>query len=171
MGFLGKLFGDDDIEKKAKGFFDGLVNSVQNSGQNNTPSDAQTYSTPVDPAPVQSAAPSGVSWGEVMPAEENQFSFGGSFDEYFEKIYREEFSDFSVTKEFPQNRNACIFTFVKDGRAVLKVELISEKSSPYKIKRECEQMGIGYTRFYFDHHGWWNTRSYVIERTRNAIKQ
>ena len=77
------------ILSKAKGFFDGLVNSVQNSGQNNTPSNAQTYSTPVDPAPVQSAAPSGVSWGEVMPAEENQFSFGGSFDEYFEVTRQE----------------------------------------------------------------------------------
>ena len=172
MGLLGKLFGDDDIEKKAKGFFDDLVKSVQNPPQNNAaPSQpaAQSYS-----APVQSASPaqgaSGFSWGDTMPDEENQFNSGLSYHEYFEKIYKEEFSDYDVSKEIKPSGKGCEFTFTKDGRVALKVEVISRSSNPYKVRNDCRKAGIGYTRFYHDNHGWWNTRRYVIERTGNAIR-
>ena len=29
--------------------------------------------------------------------------------------------------------------------------------------------GIPYIRFYYDHEGWWNTKSYVIRRTSEAL--
>ncbi len=167
MGFLGRLFGDDDIEKKAKSFFGGLANS--NQAQPTTPQPVQ-QSPSYYSAPTQSSAPSGVSWGENMPAEENQFNSGLKYYEYFEKIYREEFPEYQVTKEFPYGEGRCIFTFISGSRIALKVEVMSQRCSVYKLRNDCRSNGIGYTRFYHDHHGWWNTRSYVIERTRNAIR-
>lgn len=173
MGLLGKLFGDDDIEKKAKGFFDDIVKSVQNNNKPAAPAQQAAQPQYGNAAPVQQAvndSQSGFSWGPDMPDEENQFNSGLVYHEYFEKVYREEFSEYVVEKELPANRNACIFTFKKDGREVLKVEVISQKSSPYKVSNDCHAAGIGYTRFYHDHHGWWNTREYVKERTKNAIR-
>jgi hypothetical protein len=172
MGLLGKLFGDDDLDRKAKGFFDDLTKSLQGQPQQGStqPQQTQQPSAPAYSAPVQSNAPSGFSWGENMPAEENQFNSGLKYYEYFEKIYREEFPEYQVTKEFPYGEGRCVFTFISGSRIALKVEVMSQRHSVYKLRRDCQANGIGYTRFYHDHHGWWNTRRYVIERTRNAIK-
>ncbi|MBQ6674801.1 MAG: hypothetical protein IJM75_01600 [Ruminococcus sp.] len=172
MGLLGKLFGDDDLDKKAKGFFDSLVGSVQNKPQNNnTQNTEQSYYAAPSPAPAAAQnGPSGFSWGDTMPNEENQFNSGLTYDAYFEKVYREDFPEYRVTKQMSRTGKCCVFTFERDGRVCLKVEVLSQSSAPYKIRQECLQSGIGYTRFYHNHHGWWNTRRYVDERTRNAIK-
>ena len=171
MGLLGKLFGDDDIDKKVKGFFGSITNGLQNQQGSAQPQQTQAYSAPVqNTAPAASSAPSGVSWGENMPAEENQFNSGLKYYEYFEKVYREEFPEYQITKEFPYDEGRCVFTFTNGGRIALKVEVMSQRCSTYKISRDCRQNGIGYTRFYHDHHGWWNTRSYVIGRTRSALR-
>ena len=171
MGLLGKLFGDDDLDKKAKGFFNSLVGSKPQ----NTPPAQQVqqnnyYAAPSQPQPQAGYAPSGFSWGEDMPAEENQFNSGMKYYDYFEKIYREEFPDYVVTREMPRGDKYCLFTFSQGGRVALKVEVISQSCGVYKERSVCRMQGIGYTRFYHDHYGWWNTRSYVIERTRSAIR-
>ena len=111
----------------------------------------------------------GCSWGDIMPDEENQFSFDGEYYEYFEKIYNKEFPEYDIKYEKLTNRNATIFTFIKDNDPVLYVELLSSKSSSKKFRTECAQYGISYLRFYFDKDGWWNTRSYVINRTKFAL--
>ena len=169
MGLLGKLFGDDDLDKKAKGFFDGLVKSVQNTAQSSGNNNAPVQTSYQQEAPAQSA-PVGVSWGPVKPAEENQFNSGLSYQDYFEKVYREEFPEYSISREMKKTGTGCNFTFEKDGRVCLKVEVISRSTNPYKLMRDCREAGIGYTRFYHNNHGWWNTRSYVVARTRAAIK-
>ena len=171
MGLLGKLFGDDDLDRKAKGFFNSLV-----GGGNDNADNAQTVQyTNYTPTPAQNAAavnfqPSGVSWGETMPDEENQFNSGLKYYDYFDKIYRQEFPDYIVTREMPRGESYCLFTFTQGGRVALKVEVLSRTTGAYKERSACKSQGIGYTRFYHNNPGWWNTRSYVIERTRSALR-
>ena len=59
---------------------------------------------------------------------------------------------------------------MKDGAPRLVVELMTEKSEANKFRRDTQRRGIPYVRFYFDHSGWWNTRSYVNERVSGALK-
>ncbi len=90
MSFLSKLLGGDkNAEKAAKDLLNGLFG---NNKPAQTPSAAPE--TPVSAAPsqpVQSASPSGFSWGEAMPGEENQFSYPGSYEQYFEHVFAEDF--------------------------------------------------------------------------------
>ena len=58
---------------------------------------------------------------------------------------------------------------VRDQKTALIVELLPQRSSVYKLRRDCATMGIPYLRYYYDHEGWWNTYSYVTERTRAAL--
>ena len=165
MGFLSKLFGGG-AEKAANDLFNEFW---KDAGGSPVPADG---SSQTQQAPVQQAAksgPSGFSWGPVMPDEENQFNFGGAYHDYFERIYRAEFPAYQLDKQFSPNGRATVFTFFKDGRKVLAVEVISEKSSPYKLRRSCQAEGVAYLRFYYDHDGWWNTRRYVVERTGKAL--
>lgn len=105
-----------------------------------------------------------------IPAEENQYNSGLPYDAYFEKIYREEFPDYKITKEAgTYTRPSCILTFVKGGKKALVVELLSDRSEVKKLRTICRNSGIPYLRFYYDHHGWWNLKSYVIERTRQEL--
>ncbi|MBR1764350.1 MAG: hypothetical protein IJ746_03515 [Ruminococcus sp.] len=171
MGLFSKLLGGG-AEKAAKDLFNEFW---KEAGGQPVPEDGP--SQPQQSAPAQQAAPaqpapagpSGFSWGPTMPDEENQFSFGGAYHEYFEQIYRAEFPAYQLDKRFSPNGNATVFTFTRDGRKALVVELISERSNPYKVRRDCQKEGVAYLRFYYDHHGWWNTRRYVVERTGRAL--
>lgn len=182
MSFLDKLFGagtDKKVEKTAKGVikdfddvFNGLAKAVE--GKNENKPEEPAPEAPAAPAAPDTApnydAPSGFSWGEYMPAEENQYNFGGTYHEYFEKIFREELPDLPYEKKTVgyYGRNTA-YTFKRDGRTVLVVELMTEKSSSKMTRNECEANGIPYVRFYFDHEGWWNTRAYVVARIKNAL--
>ena len=46
---------------------------------------------------------------------------------------------------------------------------MSENSEANKLRSACRAQGLPYVRFYYDHDGWWNTRSYVVSRTRAAL--
>ena len=157
MGFLSKLLGGES--KKILG---DIIDSVQSGMENaaNSQNDTQTE---------KESGPS-KSWGPKKPDEENQYNFRGKYYEYFDSIYKAEFPEYDISYENIKGDRSTVFTFYKHCNKELVVELLSETSSTKKLKKECEQEGIPYLRFYYNHRGWWNTRSYVIERTKNALK-
>ncbi len=177
MGLFSKLLGSAGADAdKALDLVKGLVKDAvdeaerakaQGTAPSSAPSSAQTYA----PAPADREAdgPSGFSWGPVMPAEENQFSFPGTPVQYFTQIYDAEFPEYRVTGEPAYGGKATVFTFTKDGKTALIVELLPSSSGAKKLRRDCRAQGIPYLRFYYDYDGWWNTRSYVTQRTRNAL--
>ena len=113
----------------------------------------------------------GVSWGEEMPAEPNQFNSGMAPAAYFEDIFRTEFADYELIKEAGWGGldRSLIFRFRKGGEDKLAVELLPGNSSAVKFREKCRKQGLPYLRYYTDHEGWWNTRSYVINRTKAAL--
>ena len=114
------------------------------------------------------SGPSGDSWGPVMPAEENQFNSGLKPSEYFDKIYSAEFAEYHIDK-VKAGWSDTAFIFNKDGARKLVVELLSDGTQRNKLRNECRAQGVPYLRFYYDHQGWWNTRSYVVRRTLDAL--
>ncbi len=121
-------------------------------------------------APQTATSGSGLSWGEEMPAEENQYNYNGTYEEYFTEIFNSEFPEYVVMKESVRDGRALCFSFAKDGRTALIVEVMSEKSNAQKLRNTARREGVPYLRYYYDHHGWWNTRKYVTERTRAALR-
>ena len=180
MSLLGKLFGD---EKKASEALDFLKNLADGKGNGNSSPGAEAPK----PEPVQQVQqPQNAAqayyedeeeeydtvhgwWGGKMPAEENQYTYQGPYYEYFEKIYREEFPQYRVEKEAAAKYDGTVFTFYEGDRKVLVTEVISENSEPEKLRRICRKTGVPYLRYYYDYHGWWNARSYVITRTKEAL--
>ena len=113
---------------------------------------------------------SGDSWGDTMPAAENQFNYLGPYQQYFETVFRENFPDFEVVRQDCDNRDASIFTFWKNEERALVVEVMSGTSKAQKVRKNCRANGVPYLRYYHNHYGWWNTKDYVIRRTRAALK-
>lgn len=141
---------------------------------------AKAVYTPVNPsAPMEPAhaafpeeTPLGRSWGKRMPNEPNQFNYPGSYIEYFEDIFRREFSDLRVTRaQNSLSSRVTAYTFFAAEQTALVVELCSQRSDVMKLRRECERNGTPYLRFYYDHEGWWNARSYVVARMNKALKR
>jgi len=164
-----------DLMNKTPGVLNNALKDIANavsSLKGSEQSSAEKAPEASEPAVIQPAGaspmPGGRSWGYTMPNEENQFSFQGTYDQYFENIYRSEFSDYQLNKQ--TDSRTTVFRFEKDGKLCLVVELLSKKSSAKKIRRDCQADGIPYLRYYYDYHGWWNTRSYVIDRTRSALR-
>ncbi|MBO4392221.1 MAG: hypothetical protein J5816_02840 [Clostridia bacterium] len=170
MSLLSKLLGGDKkAEKAAKDFLTGLLGNAQ---QNTVNQNNQNSSVNVPPAarPVSYASASGFSWGEDMPNEENQFNFNGTFTQYFESIFNSDFSSYRYEKEMLRGGSRIVYTFYGAVGKVLVVELMPESSSAYKLRNDCKNSNIAYLRFYYNHHGWWNTRSYVVSRMRSVLK-
>ena len=176
MGFLSKLTGSHDVENAAKKFLDGFGDIAQQvsddlkkaTGSSDT-SFAKTETSSETISETGSNEPSGFSWGRKMPAEENQYNYNGSFDSYFEKIFREEFGNYRLERTDIPGSKRIVYAFYDGERKVLVIELMSQSSVAKKLRRDCEAAGIPYLRFYYDHEGWWNTRNYVITRMRNAL--
>lgn len=149
------------------GFLNSLlkaVNSVvEHSGNGNTSSSSRVEGAYVP------ETPSGRSWGEKMPAEPNQFNYPGNYTQYFESIFAQKLGNYRMEKENGKWNNT-IYTFYRDNSKALVVELLPETSSTVKVRSDCAQKHIPYLRFYYNHHGWWNTRSYVEERIAAALK-
>ena len=168
MGLFSKLLGKAvndaaaDMFGNEKHYFDNLRND-----------DApQQPAAPAAKQPLGSSKPvvyGDMPWGELMPAEENQYSFNGSYIQYFEKVFAEEFPSYQISHAPAGNGRITVFTFMNGGRKALVVELLSERCSVYKLRNQCLNEGIPYLRFYYDHDGWWNTRSYVAGRVRGAL--
>ena len=163
MGLLSKLFGEagKEFAQEVKKTVDYAVSEAKKREDYGAQNVAQNVAHEV--------SASGDSWGEEMPAEENQFNYPGSYKAYFSGIYHSEFSDYQITEEDVRNNKATVFTFSKDGRKVLVVEVRSDRSNARKLCDDCRREGVRYIRFYYDHEGWWNTRSYVIRRTRENL--
>ena len=169
MGFLSNLFGKE-VEKAAKDLLHEIsddIGAVTNNSNETSEAPSQSY----EQAP-SAAEPNYNSWGDVMPSEENQYSYGGSYKDYFKYVFSSEFPEYSVdyTNAVGRRREAIICTFTKGGATALVVELMSEASNAVKLRQTCIADGVPYLRFYYDHDGWWNTKSYVVGRVRNALK-
>ena len=173
MGLLSKLFGKEgkEAENAVSSLFKDILGN-SNSTTTSSSGDSNTYYQNTAPAPAPSYSgdsPSGFSWGEEMPNEPNQYNYNGTYVQYFEEIFRTEFPEYRLDKEFPNSKRV-IFTFWKGAEKALVVELMHDSSSSVKLRENCRRQGIPYLRYYYDHDGWWNTREYVITRTRNAIR-
>ena len=146
-------------ETAKKNFETNTASYFDRSNEPNTPQGS--------PAAMDSA--SGDSWGNLMPDEENQYNFPGNYIQYFTAVFRESFPAYNVVQEPGKDARSPLFVFYQNGDKKLVVELKSERSSAQAIRRQCEAEGVPYLRFYYDHDGWWNTRSYVTRRVSAAL--
>ena len=171
MSLLSKLLGDS--KKELAPVLDALKEAAQKAGVDSILNEAQAS------RPAQAAAPrreperragpaeSGFSWGEDMPAEENQYSFQGSYLAYFDMVFSQALPQYRITRE--TSGKSTVYSFWQGERKALVAELMSENSEANKLRSACRAQGLPYVRFYYDHDGWWNTRSYVVSRTRAAL--
>ena len=182
MGLFDKLFGSSgnevlnkikDVANSAVKEAENAINTAVNSANTNNggaASNAQPASTQAA-APASSDATSGDSWGPTMPAEDNQYNYNGPYDQYFMDIYTQYFPMYRVTSEKVRKGTATVITLwrgMTDDKALI-VELMSENSTAYAICSKAKQENVPYLRFYYNHKGWWNTKSYVIRRVSAAL--
>ena len=171
MSLLSKLFGKAGSEladKLAKSVANQITGTSQETPKH--PAGAGNPASYTAPAPHRKSAPSGFSWGEEMPDEENQFNYNGPYDRYFEEIFCAEFPSYRLERQDVPGGKRVIFTFWDGGRKALVVELMPQSSDSQKLRRDCRASGIPYLRYYYNHDGWWNTRAYVVQRTRKALE-
>ena len=171
MGFLSRLLGRS-VERATENVIRDAVNNITGNAVHNANTPAQNANIPEPvqnnvPEPVQSA--SGFSWGENMPAEENQFNSGLPYYQYFDKVLREGFPGYEIRGESVKDGAAAIFTFTQGGRDALVVEVMSDSSEAQKVRRSCQAAGTPYLRFYHNHDGWWNTKAYVLSRVKGVL--
>lgn len=176
MGLLSNLFGgklpDSPLLDKMDKMLDQLKQDAEQAQQNAAAEAQEAASAEPAPEPAQAPQPSGLPWGgEVPPAEENSFTFQGTYLEYFDRIFRAEFPEYTLETEQFNNGKRAVVRFLKDGECALVVELLNNSASVFKLRRDTLRAGIPYLRYYYDHEGWWNTRSYVTERTRAALNR
>lgn len=170
MGLFDKIL--KEVSEKAPDLkLDELAKNVSEAVET-LKSEAKEYPIPGEAAPASPTPGNcGVSWGEEMPDEPNQFNSGLSPIAYFEDIYRKEFADYELAEEagWGGAERSWIFRFRKGGEEKLVVELLPQNSSAVKLREKCRKQGLPYLRYYTDYEGWWNTRSYVIQRTKAAL--
>lgn len=166
----GKSFGEiaNTAEKMGAAFKEGFEQERQGGGASASFASEES-ARQADSFDGASAAPAGCSWGPVMPAEENQFNYPGSYVEYFDHVFKTEFPEYRITCETPRNYTATIFIFWNGPQRALVAEILPQHSSAVKLRNDCRANGTPYLRYYYDHEGWWNTYSYVRDRTRAAL--
>lgn len=180
MGLFSNLFGSsgkdiDNALNKMKNLAGDLIDDGQINDSKTQPAapaaaPATQYNNSAQAqAQAYEEGPSGDSWGPNMPAEENQFNSGLKYQDYFTKVFTEAFPSYQIDKEDVRDGRAMLFTFSQGGVKKLVVEVISQSSSPYKVRNDCKNQGIAYLRYYYDYDGWWNTKSYVTRRTSKAL--
>ena len=170
MGLFSKLLGDE-LKKKGKELGAQLDSQLGSSlrdligGKPNNAAAQGPQSTV--PAPARRNEPGPY---DEIPAEENSFNYNGSYADYFDHVFREAFPEYEIVKEAGATISpSAVFTFGENGRRALVVEIMSESCSSKRLRAACGRAGIPYLRYYYDHDGWWNTKSYVIDRTRRAL--
>ena len=167
MSLLSKLLGDS--KKELAPVLDALKEAAQKAGVDSILNEAQAAAPQRRAESWSRPAASGFSWGEDMPAEENQYSFQGNYLAYFDMVFSQEFPQYRITREpLPKSRST-VYSFWQGDRKALVAELMSENSEANKLRSACRAQGLPYVRFYYDHDGWWNTRSYVASRTRAVL--
>ena len=176
MGLLSQLLG-----KKTESAIKDLLNDTEKKikaavkdGFKDDPA-PKPAAKPAETAPAQAAEQerSDALWGEIMPKDENQFSFNGTYKEYFEKIFTEEFPEYSFLLAHPKYYSSDIYTFSQGGSKKLVVELMKKRCEAQALRRETLREGIPYLRFDTDcsEIGWWNPRTYVIGKIREALNR
>ena len=119
MGLFSKLFNDPRSGEEALDFLKNAAREVMNEAASKM-NDAQPASRREPATPVAPTRPaSGFSWGGEMPAEENQFSFAGSYVQYFEMIFREDFPAYRVDTQAADADRFTVFTLWDGGRQAL----------------------------------------------------
>ena len=114
--------------------------------------------------------PIGRSWGVKLPNEPNQYNFPGSYLEYFQDIFNRDFAAYRVTRSAnPRSDKTTVYTFYEGARVALVVEIMSRRGDLQQLRRDCARSRTPYLRFYYDKEGWWNARSYVVRRIREAL--
>ena len=170
MGLFSKLLGGNNAGKSALDMLKdaaGAVLSEAEKAAENAKKQAASGSAPSGPA--SSAPACGDSWGDQMPDEPCQYNYPGNYIQYFNTVLREGFPEYEVRQEPGKDDRSPLLVLYQSGAKRLVVELKSERSSAQAIRRLCEAEGVPYLRFYYDHDGWWNTRSYVERRVRGAL--
>ena len=171
MSFLSKLLGGDkNAEKEVKNLLNGLFGNPQ-PGQAAAPKQETPAEETTSPQPVQSTSRSGFSWGDEMPAEENQYNYNGTYEQYFEHVFAEDFPAYRFEKTYIDDygKHRVIYTFFSGGTKALVIELMTASSEAVKFRNDCRKAGVPYLRFYYDYKGWWNTRAYVVGRMRSVL--
>lgn len=164
MGLFSKLLGD----------IVGAVNDAVSQAAESTKTSNDGYQTTSDGYYQNTSTKTTSGSGNIyasIPAEENQYNYNGTYTAYFESIFREELGGYSMEKTFPSGDRRVVYTFSNGAAKVLVVELMTEKCSAEKLRSDCQKEGVPYLRFYYDHQGWWNIRTYVVERIRKALKK
>ena len=169
MGLFSKLFGDAN-RRIVNDLTNDIMRNSRSSQQNQYSQDSRSNSDQQNrQEEKREASPSGFSWGEEMPDEPNQYNYNGSYIQYFEEVFRNNFPDYQIQLNKSPFASNEVFTFYRNGSSALVVELLSRSSSVKRLRNECRKSGIPYLRYYYNVDGWWNTREYVITRTRNAL--
>ena len=176
MSLFSKLFGNDkEAEQAAKDLFTTIFGNTDGQPQNaEKPKEEQPAQPSNEPAAAAThvSGPSGFSWGEDMPNEPNQFNYPGAYWAYFEDIFRTEFPEYRVEKKDAYgDAKRIVYSFYDGTRKALVVELMGQSCAAKKTRADCLSQGIPYLRYYYNHEGWWNTRAYVIQRTRGALSR
>lgn len=175
MGLFSKLLGDagEKLLKEAAGAVKKAAAEKKQAQTNaskpdtwDAPAAEPSWDEPVSEAPA--FGPSGDSWGPVMPAEECQFNYGGTFAQYFDHVFREDFPQYRLERE-QVSGDTLVYTFWQGPSKALVVEVLPQSSARQKLRRDSLRAGIPYLRFYHNHDGWWNTRSYVDRRVKTAL--
>ena len=168
MGILDKLFGAiKTVAEQANAEIENAANSLENAAAEFEEA-VEDECIGLDESMQQSEQGEDGYWDNI-PTRENQYNSGLNYREYFELIFRENFPEYDLGLEEAANRPATIVTFTKAGAKALVVELMSERSSAKMLRWRCENEGVPYLRFYYDHWGWWNTREYVVKRVKEAL--
>ena len=170
MGLFSKLVGDNKEAKAALGFLKGVVEdavgeAAKFAGEAKAPSETANQNGTAD---NRSAVGSRY---DSVPAEENQYNFSGTWMQYFEKVLNEDWSEYEIRQEEGSDRRCPLFVFYDGGKKALVIEMKTERSSAQRIKRQCAAEGVPYLRFYYDHEGWWNTRSYIRARISRTLSE
>lgn len=172
MSFLSKLFGGDkNAEKAAKDILNGLF-AEANKNQNNQQTQKKEETKPQPQQQQQQQAYEPESEWEAIPNEECQYNYSGSFEQYFEHVFAEDFPAYRTEKAYvnkPDYKKRVAYTFYNGAAKVLVVELMPESCEAKKFREDVKRSGVSYLRFYYDHEGWWNTRAYVTGRIRAIL--
>ena len=128
-------------------------------------------------------AAASASYGGDIPAEPNQYNYGGTWQSYFTDVFASEFPAYNVSPRMIYGIDSMVFRFDRgysSARPELIVLVLAEGISSGRLTEELKRAGfdlneykshsIPVVRFYHDHAGWWNTRSYVVRRTSEALK-
>ena len=169
MGLFSKFLGKELGAEQAKKLDEAGAQILGKLFSGEAPARPQEAARSAPEAPARQQTYAASSPYDAVPAEENSFNFGGPYQAYFRKVFAEEFPGWQISESEAPHGRGTLFTFSQGGGPALVVEVMSEGCSAQKVRRECERAGTPYLRYYYDHRGWWNTRSYVTERTRKAL--